>query len=101
MKRKAEIDRAGGYIGEALGEGFVPRPTTGTREYTRGCRHIRAWAICGASSMWCPDCGAIRAMRPTDHDPNHSEFAWSGWIKPDGQELALRRYEAVTKGGAR
>jgi len=85
----------GGYIGEALGEPYSEN-TTGTQQYTKGCRHGQAWIICSGSMMWCPDCGGIRALRRTGL--TSSVFAWSGWVKPDGQETACARHDRVTKG---
>jgi len=98
MKRKGDIDLSGGYIGEALGEGYVPRPSFGTRDHTRGCRHGQAWIICGGWMMWCPDCGGIRGLQKTG--PATVEYAWAGWVKPDGQETACARHDRVTKGNA-
>ena len=89
-------ERAGGYIGEALGEASWPRPTTGTRDHTRGCRHGQAWVICSGLMLWCPECGGIRALERTG--PASGKFAWSGWVKPDGQERACARHDVVTKG---
>jgi hypothetical protein len=56
------------------------------------CRHYNFWPAVTkwnegtVEQLWCPDCGAQRQLLPS---------RWSGWVYPDGQEKALRRYEIV------
>ena len=59
-----------------------------------GCRHTKAWAVSGGYLLWCPDCGAIRAMTPNSIDGTWSP-AWSRWIRPRGQEQSLSDYHQI------
>jgi hypothetical protein len=59
------------------------------------CRHGKSWLLVGGLLEWCPDCGAIRQLRPSAEQPNVSVPYWSGYCYPRGNGLALRRLEQV------
>ena len=67
-----------------------------TRKRRTPCHHRRCWPCVTkwnegtVENLWCPDCGAQRQLLPN---------RWRGWVYPDGQEAALKRYGYVSGSG--
>jgi len=61
----------------------------------RPCKHRHAF-ILGAQYLWCPDCGAIRALVKVG--TCELEYRWKKWVYPDGPEEASKRLSEATEG---
>ena len=60
------------------------------------CKHRRFWVM--GVYAWCPECGALRALR-FDKDGGH--FSWRRWVKPSEQLEKVRRLLDLNKEGGK
>ena len=57
------------------------------------CKHKNFWILAGAKYLWCPDCGAIRAV----FESGIAEIKpkWNKWLYPKGQEKTLMNWKTL------